>query len=948
MLDTTAHETAPPPLSTRFIPFTHVQKRDGRAAPYDRDRIAHAIEMAFRAESGTPYPDAIDIAIHDAVERVTGAVEDALSAAHGAAGRIGIEQIQDEVERQLMAAGHFTVARRFIVYRETRARGRAERRIRLTEADGRETVLDRAVLRSLIAEAADGLGSVVDVDEIYEDMLRGLYDGVSREEIAKAAVLAARARTEREPEYSYLAARLLLVQIYSEGLSTPVSLPEMERLYPEQFETYLRRGVEARLLDPALLEFDLPTLASELRPERDLTFAFMGVQTLYDRYLLHEEGRRFELPQWFWMRVAMGLALAEAPEERTSRAAEFYDLLSTFLFCSSTPTLFNAGTRHPQLSSCFLTTVQDDLGDIFKAIRDDALLSKWSGGLGNDWTNVRALGSRIRGTNGESQGVIPFLKVANDTAVAVNQGGKRQGAICAYLETWHLDLEEFLELRKNTGDDRRRTHDMHTAHWIPDLFMKRVRADAEWTLFSPSDVPDLHDLYGAAFEERYAQYERKADEGEIKLFRRIRAVELWRKMLAMLFETGHPWLTWKDPSNLRSPQDHAGVVHSSNLCTEILLNTSADETAVCNLGSVNLAAHVGDGGLDASRLERTVRTAVRMLDNVIDINLYPIPEARASNIRHRPIGLGVMGFQDALHRLGLSYASEAAEEFADQSMEMISYHAILSSAQLAAERGSYESYRGSKWDRGLLPIDTLELLERERGVPLRIERGGRLDWTPVRQAIAEHGMRNSNVLAIAPTATIANICGVSQSIEPTYKNLYAKSNLSGDFIVVNRYLVEDLRALGLWDAAMIEDLKYHDGSVQEIERIPAALKDRYRTAFEVDAEWLIRSAARRQKWIDMAQSLNLYLDRPSGRRLSEMYQLAWESGLKTTYYLRTMGASGIEASTVDVNNRGIQPRWMKSVSASSEIRIDRTGKQSSSAPIPAASCDLDGTCEACQ
>src|SRR5690606_14146576 len=793
--------------------------------------------------------------------------------------------IQDEVERQLMATGHYSVARRYVLYREARARARAMGSIRVREADGRESLLDRAPLRAMIEEAAAGLGDAVDVEGVYRDLLAALYDGVTRKEIGRAAVMAARARTEREPEYAYLAARLLLTQLYAEALAAPVALQEMARLYSERFEAYLRRGVQAELLYPALLEFDLPRLAAALRPERDLSFALLGLQTLYDRYLLHEDGTRFELPQWFWMRVAMGLALAERPEERDTRAIEFYEVLSTFLFCSSTPTLFNAGTRHPQLSSCFLTTVQDDLGEIFKAIRDDALLSKWSGGIGNDWTPVRALGAHIRGTNGKSQGVIPFLKVANDTAVAVNQGGKRQGAICAYLETWHLDIEEFLDLRKNTGDERRRTHDMHTAHWIPDLFMKRVREDATWNLFSPDEVRDLHDLYGRAFEKRYEEYEAIADAGQISLSRRSRAVDLWRRMLAMLFETGHQWLTWKDPANIRSPQDHVGVIHSSNLCTDILLNTSRAEVAVCNLGSVNLAAHVGRDGLDADRLARTVATAVRMLDNVIDINLYPIPEAGASNLRHRPIGLGIMGFQDALFELGISFASEAAVEFADESMELVAYHAILASARLAAERGRYPSYEGSKWDRGLLPIDTIDLLEAERGVPVRVERGGRLDWTPVREAIAAHGMRNSNVLAIAPTATISNICGVTQSIEPIYKNLYVKSNLSGEFTVLNPYLVADLRARGLWDAELLEELKYHDGSVAEIARVPDDLKERYRTAFKIEPEWLIRCAARRQKWIDMAQSLNLYLDRPSGRRLSEMYQVAWESGLKTTYYL---------------------------------------------------------------
>jgi ribonucleoside-diphosphate reductase alpha chain len=924
------------------IPFTHVQKRDGRRVPYDRDRIARAIEMAFRAEAGTPYPDALDCAIADDVEGVADAVEAALVGAAGQDTGLSIEAIQDEVERQLMANGHFAVARRFIVYREARARSRAERRVRIREADGHETVLERAVLRSQIAEAAAGLGAAIDVDGVYHDLLASLYDGVTRPEIAAAAVLAARARTEQEPEYSSLAARLRLAQMYLEALGNTVGLREMEQLYADRFEAYLRRGVQAGLLDPALLEFDLPVLSEALRAERDLGFAFLGVQTLYDRYLIQEEGRRIELPQWFWMRVAMGLALGEAPEVRSARAVEFYEVLSTFAFCCSTPTLFNAGTLHPQLSSCFLTTVQDDLGEIFKAFRDDALLSKWSGGLGNDWTNVRAMGSRIRGTNGKSQGVIPFLKVANDTAVAVNQGGKRQGAICAYLESWHLDLEEFLELRRNFGDERRRTQDMHTAHWIPDLFMKRVVADSTWTLFSPSDVPDLHDLYGAAFEARYLEYEALADAGAIPLHRRVRAVELWRKMLAMLFETGHPWITWKDPSNLRSPQDHAGVVHNSNLCTEILLNTSADEVAVCNLGSLNLAAHVGPDGLRAERIARTVRTAVRMLDNVIDINLYPIPEARRANLRHRPVGLGVMGFQDALHALGLAYGSDAAVEFADASMELVSYHAILASSELAAERGRYASYEGSKWSRGLFPADTLELLEAERGLPIEVEHGGQLDWTPVRDSVRAHGMRNSNVLAIAPTATISNLCDVSQSIEPTYKNLYVKSNLSGDFTIIDRHLVRELRDLGVWDAEMVEDLKFHDGSVQEIARIPNSLKERFRTAFEVDADWLIRCAARRQKWIDMSQSLNLYLDRPSGRRLSEMYLRAWRSGLKTTYYLRTVGAGGVEASTLDVNRHGIQPRWMQSVSASASVRVERAD-----APT-APSCTLDDDCEACQ
>jgi ribonucleoside-diphosphate reductase alpha chain len=639
------------------------------------------------------------------------------------------------------------------------------------------------------------------------------------------------------------------------------------------------------------------------------------------------------------MRVAMGLALNEG-EQKNTRAIEFYDVLSQFYFTSSTPTLFNSGTLHSQLSSCYLSTVMDDLHHIFKVIADDAQLSKWAGGIGNDWTNVRATGARIKGTNGTSQGVIPFLKVANDTAVAVNQGGKRKGAMCAYLETWHLDIEDFLELRKNTGDERRRTHDMNTANWIPDLFMKRVREGGMWTLFSPSDVPDLHDLYGTAFENRYNHYEKMAEEGKIKLHKKIEAVQLWRKMLSMLFETGHPWITFKDPSNIRSPQDHVGVVHSSNLCTEILLNSSADETAVCNLGSINLAKHVNEKGLDEKLLASTVKTAVRMLDNVIDINFYPTIEAENSNLRHRPIGLGFMGFQDALYLQNISYASHSAVEFADKSMEMISYYAILASSELAEEKGTYETYKGSKWDRGLLPIDTLELLEKERGVKIDVDRGGQMNWAKVRAAVKKHGMRNSNTMAIAPTATIANITGVIPSNEPIYKHLFVKSNLSGEFTVVNPYLVEKLKSIQLWDEEMIDDLKYFDGSIREIERIPNDIKNLFLNAFEIEPEWIIECAARRQKWIDMGQSLNLYLAEPSGKKLHQMYMLGWEKGLKTHYYLRSLGATQIEKSSIDVNKRGLQPRWMKSKSASNNIVVDREDKPKV--------CNLGEACESCQ
>lgn len=944
-----------PPASPAYAPLARVVKRDGRTVPYDRGRIRHAIEMAFRAEERVPYPDPLDVARHAEVDAVARTVEDSLAASSALAtvDALPIEAIQDEVEQALMAGGHFSVARRFILYREARAARRGGRLLRVRNEGGHDTLLEPAVLRGTIAEAADGLAPVVDPAAVAGEVLASAYDGMSATELADATILAARSRMEQAPEYGLLAARLRLRALYAEVLGRTVSFHEAPGFYAGDFAGYVRHGIELGRLDERMATFDLSRLAGVLDARRDLAFDYLGIQTLHDRYLLQVDGVRYELPQWFWMRVAMGLALAEAEEERDMRAAEFYEVLSTFSFCCSTPTLFNAGTRFPQLSSCFLTTVQDDLGDIFKAIRDNALLSKWSGGLGNDWTNVRALGSLIRGTGGPSQGIVPFLKVANDTAIAVNQGGKRQGATCAYLETWHLDIEEFLELRKNTGDDRRRTHDMHLANWIPDLFMERVLADSHWTLFSPSEVPELHDLYGAAFRERYEAYEADAAAGRIDGARQVDAVHLWRKMLAMLFETGHPWLTWKDAANVRSPQDHAGVVHSSNLCTEILLNTGPDEIAVCNLGSVNLAAHTTPGGLDADRLARTVSTAVRMLDNVIDINLYPVPEARASNMRHRPVGLGMMGFQDALHTLRISYASDAAVEFADRSMELVAYHAILGSAMLAAERGSYSSYAGSKWSRGLLPQDTLDVLERERGRPIPVPRGGVLDWAPVRAAVAEHGMRNSNVMAIAPTATIANICGVSASIEPTYKNLYVKSNLSGEFTMVNHHLVADLRRLGLWDAQMVEDLKYYDGTLDSMDRIPAELKETYLTAFEIEAEWLVECAARRQKWMDMGQSLNLYIDRPSGRRLHEMYVGAWEKGLKTTYYLRSLSAGGVEQSTVDVNRRGIQPRWMRSRSASASVQLQRDTPRDNTSmpaatPLPRAACNLDGDCESCQ
>ncbi|RYX81369.1 ribonucleoside-diphosphate reductase subunit alpha [bacterium] len=758
----------------------------------------------------------------------------------------------------------------------------------------------------------------------------------------KASLAAARSRIEIEPNYSFVAARVLLLQLAREvSGQNELTLNQIGDLYRRELRRSLERGVQAGVLDAAVLEFDLEKLADALRPERDWNWTFLGLQTLYDRYFVQDQdGNRLELPQIFWMRVAIGLSLQE--DNPTARAIEFYEVLSQKLFVSATPTLFHAATKHPQLSSCYLTTVPDDLGGIFKCLQDNALLSKWAGGLGNDWTNVRALGAKIKGTGGISQGIVPFLKVANDAAVAVNQGGRRKGAVCAYVESWHLDIEEFLELRKNTGDERRRTHDMNTANWIPDLFMQRVAQNGQWTLFSPDETPDLHDLYGVTFKQKYEEYERRADAGEIKAWKRVEAVTLWRRMLSMVFETGHPWITFKDPCNLRSPQDHVGTVHNSNLCTEITLNNSAEETAVCNLGSINLTAYIDNGTFDRELLAQTVKTALRMLDNVVDLNYYPTIEAKRANQRHRPVGLGIMGFQDALYQLGISYGSDEAMQWADQTQELISFHAILSSTGLAKERGAYQTFKGSKWERGLLPLDTIEILEAERGDKIEVDRSSHLDWKPVREAILEHGMRNSNVMAIAPTATISNIAGCSQSIEPAYKNLFVKSNLSGEFTQINEYLVRDLKKLGLWDEHMRSELKYHDGSVQTISRVPDALKTRYKTAFEIEPEWILEAGARRQKWIDMGQSLNLYMSAPSGKKLDEMYFTAWRMGLKTTYYLRTLAATQVEKSTLDVNRFGVQPKWMKSESASSQIQVDRAA---SADPI---ACTLGAECEACQ
>jgi ribonucleoside-diphosphate reductase alpha chain len=923
-----------------------VIRRNGAVVGFEPAKISVALTKAYLAVSGSQA--AASARIRELVARLTEAVVNALMRRQPLGGTFHIEDIQDQVELALMRAGEHDVARAYVLYREERAKARAlERasRIRLeagpvAEAvihvieDGERRVLDRAALRRLVEGACEGLGEAASADAILEATLRDLYDGVPMDEVRKSAILAARALIEKDPAYSYVTARLLLHTIRREVLGEEVAQADMQARYRACFAQFIARGVRAELLDPELERFDLARLGAALRAERDLQFDYLGLQTLYDRYFLHLRGERIELPQAFFMRVAMGLALHEPERER--RAIEFYDVLSKYEFMSSTPTLFNSGTLRSQLSSCYLSTVSDDLEGIYDAIKENALLAKFAGGLGNDWTPVRALGAHIKGTNGKSQGVVPFLKVVNDTAVAVNQGGKRKGAVCSYLETWHLDIEEFLELRKNTGDDRRRTHDMNTANWVPDLFMKRVVENGDWTLFSPSDVPELHDRCGRQFEAAYARYEAQVARGEIKLYKRLPAVQLWRKMLSMLFETGHPWITFKDPCNLRSPQQHAGVVHSSNLCTEITLNTSADEIAVCNLGSVNLVAHMGERGLDFEKLRRTVSTAMRMLDNVIDINYYAVDKARDSNLRHRPVGLGIMGFQDCLHRLRVPYASPAAVEFADRSMEMVAYAAYWASTELAEERGRYGSFAGSLWDRDVLPQDTLDLLAAERGGYVEMDRSATLDWEALRGRIRRHGMRNSNCLAIAPTATIANIVGVSASIEPTYQNLYVKSNLSGEFTVVNEYLVADLKRAGLWDEVMIADLKYFDGNLARIDRVPPELRSLYATAFEIEPKWLVEAAARRQKWIDQAQSLNIYMAGASGRKLDETYKLAWLRGLKTTYYLRALGATHAEKSTVNTGQLNAVPA---------------AGPGSGAAPQDAAAafCAIDDPeCEACQ
>ncbi|MBT7333049.1 MAG: ribonucleoside-diphosphate reductase subunit alpha [Gammaproteobacteria bacterium] len=963
--------TLTPSLTATAPGQLKIIKRNGTVAPYTDDKIAIALTKAFLAvEGGTA---AASPRIRELVKALTEQVSTTFLRRLPSGGTLHIEDVQDQVELALMRSGEHKVTRAYVLYREERTLARKQKdespsqdnqaTLTVVNAQGLNEPLDIPRLRTIITEACAGLTDV-DAERIIKESMQNMYDGISTTDVATSVLITARTLVEEEPNYTFVTSRLLLDELRTEaltfldidqsGTSQSATQAQMTKVYPQALEAYINKGVALELLASDLLDFDFSLLGAALKPERDLDFTYLGLQTLYDRYFIHSNEVRFELPQIFFMRVAMGLAAAEV--DKNERAIEFYDLLSSFDYMSSTPTLFNSGTLRPQLSSCFLTTVPDNLDGIYNSIHDNAMLSKWAGGLGNDWTPVRALGSYIKGTNGKSQGVVPFLKVINDTAVAVNQGGKRKGAVCAYLETWHLDIEEFLELRKNTGDDRRRTHDMNTANWIPDLFMKRVTEDGDWTLFSPSDTPDLHDLYGQAFEKRYAEYEALTQSGDLKLYRRIKASELWRKMISMLFETGHPWITFKDACNVRSPQQHIGVVHSSNLCTEITLNTSEEEIAVCNLGSINLVQHVKDGRLDLKKLKKTVRTAVRMLDNVIDINYYSVPQARTSNMRHRPVGLGIMGFQDALYKMGYSYASNDAVEFADRSMEAVSYYAIESSSKLAKERGAYESFSGSLWSQGILPYDSINMLQKERGEAfLDVERSTTLDWDKLRGKVKSRGMRNSNVMAIAPTATIANITGVSQSIEPTYQNLYVKSNLSGEFTVVNPYMVKDLKEIGLWDKVMVNDLKYYDGSLQAIERIPAAIKQRYATAFEVEPRWLVDAASRRQKWIDQAQSLNLYIAGASGKKLDITYRMAWQRGLKTTYYLRALSATSTEKSTLTqgtlnaVSAQGEQSSSQQSAAPEPQNQTDDATLQlGQAAAIPLACSIDDPDCEACQ
>mgnify|MGYP000194547071 FL=1 len=933
-----------------------VVKRSGEIVEFDPDRIKNAIEAAINAgDEGfdlSSVPEIVDGVHQELSDRFTEFYPN-------------VENIQDIVEKHLIRSDMFTVARRYIIYRAERSREREKLKeniskkaelgkLKITKSDGKTVLFNPQKIRETISRVCSKYPDTTSVDSIAKELNRNIFDGASTSDLERALLLASTAFIERDPDYSKVSAGFFMQRLYKEGMGVSVNEHTLEDEYRKTFISGIALGVENKYLDEKLLDFDLEKLSLAIDIERDSLFEFLGIQTLYERYLQKHEEKRFELPQAFWMRVAMGLAFNENNKE--ARAIEFYNVLSKMQFVSSTPTLFHSGTPHPQLSSCYLTTVSDDLSHIFKCIGDNAQLSKWSGGLGNDWSNIRGTGSHIKSTNVESQGVVPFLKIANDVTVAINRSGKRRGATCAYLETWHLDIEDFLDLRRNTGDDRRRTHDMNTSNWIPDLFMKRVETDDDWTLFSPEEVADLHDSFGKKFEDLYTNYERMTNTGEIKKFKKIPAKELWRKMLTRLFETGHPWITFKDPCNVRSPQDHVGVVHSSNLCTEITLNTSAEETAVCNLGSVNLSKHVTeDGKLDRGLLEETINIAMRMLDNVVDLNFYPTIEAKNSNMKHRPIGLGIMGLQDALFKLDLPFDSQKALNFSDQLMEQISYHAISASSDLAKERGAYESFKGSKWDRGIFPLDSLSLLEEERGQNIDVNKITSLDWEGLKSKVKENGMRNSNTMAIAPTATISNIAGCYPCIEPIYKNIYVKANMSGEFTVVNNYLINDLKALNLWSKDMLDKIKYFDGNLDHIEELPEDIKNKYKEAFSIDPVVLLKHTSVRGKWIDQSQSHNVFMQGVSGKKLSEIYTAAWKFGLKTTYYLRTLAASQIEKSTLDANKFGYtQKREYKKVEEGAAVEEQQsaineaTNSEAPGSEVASACSIMDPDCEACQ
>ena len=928
-----------------------VVKRSGEVVNFDSQRISNAIAAAIDA-SEKKYDSA---KISEIVESIQDEIYDRFTEFYP-----NVENIQDIVEKHLLRSDMLDVARRYIIYRAERTTEREKLKdnisrkaelgkLKIIKRDGTTVLFNPQKVRETIYRICQKYPDTTSVDAISKELSRNIFDGATTNDIEKALLLASTAFIERDPDYSKVSAGFFMQRLYKEAIGISINENTFLDEYKKTFIEGIKLGTEHKYLDPKLLEFDLERLSNSIDPERDELFEYLGIQTLYERYLQKHEEKRFELPQSFWMRVAMGLSFNE--NNKNARAIEFYNVLSKMHFVSSTPTLFHSGTPHPQLSSCYLTTVGDDLSHIFKCIGDNAQLSKWSGGLGNDWTNIRGTGSHIKSTNVESQGVIPFLKIANDVTVAINRSGKRRGATCAYLETWHLDIEDFLDLRRNTGDDRRRTHDMNTSNWIPDLFMKRVESDQEWTLFSPEEVPDLHDLFGKKFEDAYCEYEKSIQNGQIKKFKKVPAKELWKKMLTRLFETGHPWITFKDACNVRSPQDHVGVVHSSNLCTEITLNTSQDETAVCNLGSVNLSKHVTlERKLDKKLLEKTVNTAMRMLDNVVDLNFYPTVEAKNSNMKHRPIGLGVMGLQDALFKLDLPFDSPKALNFSDQLMEQISYHAISSSCDLAIERGPYESFVGSKWEKGIFPLDSLTLLENERGDNVEVNKITSLDWDSLKEKVKQNGIRNSNTMAIAPTATISNIAGCYPCIEPIYKNIYVKSNMSGEFTVVNNYLVNDLKSMGLWSKEMLDKIKYYDGNLDYIDEIPESFKAKYKEAFAINPLVLLKHTSVRGKWIDQSQSHNVFMQGVSGKKLSEIYTAAWKLGLKTTYYLRTLAASQIEKSTLDANKFGYTQKreYQKIEEQQNKEAVQASSEEKPASEVGSACSIMDPDCEACQ